>query len=74
MECTTTPVWVPPKADTAYCRDRALGGVSATVVYVGDVSPEIAAPVIGDEGAKAKVFTLRIELRTLDIISGRMDS
>jgi hypothetical protein len=45
---TSTPVWVPPKAVTAYCFVYAFGGVSATWVYVGEVRPVWADPVTGD--------------------------
>jgi hypothetical protein len=48
----STPVCVPPMAETAYCFPVLLGAVSVAMVYVGDVKPVWAPPVMGEVRVK----------------------
>lgn len=46
-EWVITPVCVPPSAVTTHCLALMFGGVSAVIVYVGEVNPVWACPVMG---------------------------
>jgi hypothetical protein len=64
--CVSTLVCVPPKAVTAHCFEYAFGGVSATMVYVGDVSPVWAAPVTGEVKATVMDFSSAKERKMIE--------
>lgn len=48
----STLACVPPMAVTAYCLPAEVGATSAARVYVGDVKPVWAPPVMGDVSVK----------------------